>query len=103
MGNAYAQQHYLSANYTHVARELLAHGVNVVAQMIASRVSDGRTEYSLSCNPDVSLDLLPELDAARRGGREIVTIGVVNRHLRHVRRCPDRGERSRFRRRTFAL
>ncbi|MGH8524351.1 MAG: hypothetical protein ACREXY_09070, partial [Gammaproteobacteria bacterium] len=81
LGNAYAQQHYLSANYTHVAREVLAHGVNVVAQMIATRVSDGRTEYSLSCNPDVTVDLLPELDAARRGGREIVTIGVVNRYL----------------------
>ncbi|MFH0342155.1 MAG: acetyl-CoA hydrolase/transferase C-terminal domain-containing protein [Chromatiales bacterium] len=81
LGNAYAQQHYLSANYTHVARELLAHGVNVVAQMIATRVSDGRTEYSLSCNPDVTVDLLPELDATRRGGREIVTIGVVNRQL----------------------
>ena len=81
LGNAYAQQHYLSANYTHVARELLAHGVNVVAQTIAMRVSEGRTEYSLSCNPDVTVDLLPELDAARRGGREIVTIGVVNRHL----------------------
>ena len=81
LGNAYAQQHYLSANYTHVTREVLAHGVNVVAQMIATRVSEGRTEYSLSCNPDVTVDLLPELDAARRGGREIVTIGVVNRQL----------------------
>ncbi|MGH8586174.1 MAG: acetyl-CoA hydrolase/transferase C-terminal domain-containing protein, partial [Gammaproteobacteria bacterium] len=27
LGNAYAQQRYFSANYTHVAREVLAHGV----------------------------------------------------------------------------
>ncbi|NJO13433.1 MAG: hypothetical protein HC872_08205 [Gammaproteobacteria bacterium] len=33
----YAQQHYLSANYTHVARAVLEHGVNLVAQLVATR------------------------------------------------------------------
>src|SRR5688572_20017132 len=60
LGSSYAQQHYLSANYTQVAREVLKLGVNVIAQMVAKRTHEGRTEYSLSCNPDVTLDILPE-------------------------------------------
>ncbi|MFO0980792.1 MAG: acetyl-CoA hydrolase/transferase C-terminal domain-containing protein [Planctomycetota bacterium] len=76
-----AQQHYLSANYTHVAREVLARGVNVLAQLVAKRQRAGRAEISLSCNPDVTVDLLPELELRRRAGHEIVTIGEVNRKL----------------------
>jgi acyl-CoA hydrolase len=81
LDSPYAQQHYLSANYTHVAREVLTGGVNVIAQLVAKRVVDGRTELSLSCNPDVTLDLLPELDARRRAGRPVVVIGEANRNL----------------------
>lgn len=77
----YAQQHYLSANYTHVARDVLARGVNVVAQMVARRAVDGRSEISLSCNPDVTLDLLPALQEKRRAGQEVLLVGEVNRHL----------------------
>ena len=81
LGSPYAQQHYLSANYTHVARDVLAHGVNVVAQLVATRVADGRAAISLSCNPDVTLDLLPALEARRRAGHEVLLIGEVNRQL----------------------
>ena len=84
LNSEHAQQHYLSTNYTHVAREILAH-VNVLAQMVAARpvegAGDGRMEFSLSCNPDVTLDLLPHLPALRKGGREIVTIAAVNHQL----------------------
>jgi acyl-CoA hydrolase len=83
LGNAYAQQHFLCANYTHVAREILARA-NVVAQMVAKRVVDGRTELSLSCNPDVSLDLLPQLATRRGTAREIVTIAEVNRQMPYM-------------------
>lgn len=31
LGASHAQRNYLSANYTHVAREVMAHGVNVIA------------------------------------------------------------------------
>ncbi|MDB5636646.1 MAG: acetyl-CoA hydrolase, partial [Bradyrhizobium sp.] len=34
----FAQQHYISANYTHAASYLLARGLNVVTQLVASRV-----------------------------------------------------------------
>ncbi len=75
-----AQQNYLSANYTHVAREIVL-DVNVIAQMVATRAVNGKIEISLSCNPDITLDLLQHLPALRQGGRKIVTIGVVNKQL----------------------
>ena len=37
----FAQQHYISANYTHAASYLLARGLNVVTQLVAKRVVDG--------------------------------------------------------------
>jgi acyl-CoA hydrolase len=77
----YVQQHYLSANYTHVARDVLRLGVNVLAQLIARRSSNGRSEISLSCNPDVTVDILPELEARKRAGQRIAVVGEVNRQL----------------------
>jgi acyl-CoA hydrolase len=54
---ALSQQNYLSANYTHVARELVAHGVNVVAHLVAKRSVAGEAQFSLGSNTDVTLDL----------------------------------------------
>jgi acyl-CoA hydrolase len=66
LGVPAAQQHYISANYTHAMRYVLERGVNVVAQLVAKRVRvvDGKTRLSLSCNTDTTLDLL----TARAGG-----------------------------------
>ena len=61
------RSHYLSANYTHVARELLHRGVNVIAHVVARRVMAGVTEISLGSNPDVTVDLLPGHRANARG------------------------------------
>jgi len=77
----YAQQHYLSANYTHVARAVLDHGVNLIAQMVATREEHGKTRVSLSCNPDVTPDLLPAIQQQRAAGHEVLLVGEVNRHL----------------------
>src|SRR5271165_2345258 len=44
---AHSQRHYVSTNYTHVARDVAAHGVNVIGQLVAKRSSEGRAEYSL--------------------------------------------------------
>src|ERR1700743_1538824 len=54
----HAQQHYISANYTHASSYLLARGLNVVPQLVAKRVVDGALRYSLSCNTDTTLDVL---------------------------------------------
>ncbi len=73
-----AQQHYVSANYTHAASYLLAAGMNIVAQLVAKRVVDGVPRYSLSGNTDITLDLL----RARRQGRvSFKLIGQVNSEL----------------------
>lgn len=76
LNNAYAQQHYISVNYTHAMRRIVSARVNVIGQMISAQ--DGR--YSLSCNTDITLDLIPELQ--RRIGRErFVVVGEVNDRL----------------------
>src|SRR5690606_13073350 len=61
LGVAAMQRDYIAANYTHVARMLLDKGVNVIAQLVAAREIDGETFYSLSCNSDITLDILPVL------------------------------------------
>jgi hypothetical protein len=74
----FAQQHYISANYTHASSYLLARGMNVVTQLVAKRVVDGVTRYSLSCNTDTTLDIL----RARSEGRaSFKLIGQVNSEL----------------------
>jgi acyl-CoA hydrolase len=73
-----AQQSYISANYTHALGYVLQRGVNVVAQLVAKRERDASASYSLSCNPDITLDLL-----AKRDGREVdfLFVGQVNSEL----------------------
>ncbi|KWV57926.1 acetyl-CoA hydrolase [Bradyrhizobium macuxiense] len=74
----FAQQHYISANYTHAASYLLSRGLNVVTQLVAKRVVDGETRYSLSCNTDTTLDVL----RARSDGRaSFKLIAQVNSEL----------------------
>src|ERR1700720_2040335 len=74
----FAQQHYISANYTHASSYLLARGLNVVTQLVAKRVVDGVTRYSLSGNTDTTLDIL----RARSEGRAAFKlIGQVNSEL----------------------
>ena len=81
LGSAHAQSNYLSANYTHVARELLARGVNVIAHIVAKRTIGGITEISLGSNPDVTVDLLPDVARARAAGSPILLIGQVHRAM----------------------
>jgi hypothetical protein len=74
----FAQQHYISANYTHASSYILARGLNVVTQLVAKRVVDGVTRYSLSCNTDTTLDIL----RARGEGRaSFKLVGQVNSEL----------------------
>src|SRR5215472_6346537 len=73
--SGHSQRHYLSANYTHVARDALARGVNVIAHLLARRVVNGEVQLSFGSNPDVSADLLPLLAEARHTGRDIVVVG----------------------------
>jgi acyl-CoA hydrolase len=77
----HAQRHYLSANYTHVGREVMTHGVNVIAHLLAQRSVNGELQFSLGSNADVTPDLLPLIAAARRDGRDIVMVGETHAQM----------------------
>jgi acyl-CoA hydrolase len=53
-----AQQNYISSNYTHIARDMYAFGVNVMVQQVAARETADGLELSLSSNPDVALEII---------------------------------------------
>lgn len=69
-----AQRNYISSNYTHVARDLVGHGVNVVAQLVARRGG----AVSLSCNPDITGHMAALL---REAGRPCMYLGQVHADL----------------------
>src|SRR2546430_13119566 len=81
LDSRHAQRHYLSANYTHVARDCLARGVNVIAHLVAQRSVNGELQLSLGSNPDVTVDLLPLIEASRAEGRDIVMVGQTHAQM----------------------
>jgi acyl-CoA hydrolase len=78
LGSPYAQQHYICANYTHALRYVLDRGVNVIAQLVAHRADEAPRAFSLSCNPDLTLDLLAR---RRDGGADFLFAGQTNSEL----------------------
>lgn len=79
LGSPRQQQSYISANYTHVLRYILQAGVNVVAQLVVP--DEAGTCFSLSCNPDITPDLLK----ARREGRAgFIYAGETNAALPYM-------------------
>jgi acyl-CoA hydrolase len=74
----YAQQHYISANYTHVLQVILDRGVNVIGQLVAHRAEEAPHAYSLSCNPDLTS---PLLNMRRAGRADFVFAGQTNSEL----------------------
>jgi len=81
LNSRHAQRHYLSANYTHVARDCLARGVNVMAQLVARRMVNGELQLSFGSNADVSVDLLPLIEEARATGRDIVMVAQTHAQM----------------------
>jgi len=78
IGNEIAQRNYISSNYTHAVRDLLDREVNVIVQMVAKKDLEGEQHYSLSCNPDVTLDMSAEL---LKQNKPLVKIAQVNQNL----------------------
>jgi len=83
LDNPLAQQHYISLNYSQVARDLNRKGLNVIAQLVA-RCPERPQRLSLSCNPDISLDLLPLLAARRAAGEATLCIAQVHEALPYM-------------------
>lgn len=80
MHSAQAQRGYASANYTHVARDIAEHaGLHAIVQLVAAQGEGDGARYSLSCNPDLTLDALEAI--AARGGQRPLMIGIVHPDL----------------------
>lgn len=82
--NTVAQQHYISSNYTHIARDLADSGVNVLIQLVATRDSAEGKSISLSCNPDTALDLAKRLRSGK--DRNFVCIAQAHDELPYMER-----------------
>ncbi|QHF53491.1 MULTISPECIES: acetyl-CoA hydrolase/transferase C-terminal domain-containing protein [unclassified Pseudomonas] len=83
LNSAPAQQDYVSSNYSHAARDINAAGLNLVAQLLASS-SEHPDRLSLSCNPDITLDLLPMIAKRREAGETILLVGQVHTDLPYM-------------------
>lgn len=59
LNSSQAQRHYNSLNYTHVARSVAEKNINVIVQKVVRESNSSR--LSLSCNPDLTFDLLDEI------------------------------------------
>ncbi len=73
-----AQREYTSLNYTHVAQSLFTDGVQFLVQMISQKASPSGSRYSLSCNPDLSLDLI---ELYKKNQKNLFLVGVVHPDL----------------------
>jgi acyl-CoA hydrolase len=78
LNNPYTQQNYINSNYTHVARDMLNRGVNVIAQTIARRKNENGEEFSFGCNPEVTLDALPGILKKRQQGETMILVGQIH-------------------------
>ncbi|WP_394778332.1 acetyl-CoA hydrolase/transferase C-terminal domain-containing protein [Undibacterium sp.] len=74
----YTQQHYVYSNYNSVARDMLLQGLNVIAQAVAVDASGDAERYSLSGNPEVTLDLF---DLAAERAQPVFVVGCCNNKL----------------------
>ncbi len=84
------QQDYTSLNYTHALDTLLRWQVNLILQLVAlgTTAEHGQpARYSLSCNPDISADLL---DRRQRGELQLLSVGQVNHALPYMHGAADR-------------
>ncbi len=78
LGNLSAQQHYISTNYTFVARDMAVQGMNVIAQAVGVKGSGETMRLSMSSNPDVVFEVVEKVRAA---GQPLMVIGVINAQM----------------------
>ena len=76
LGSHQAQLAHSSLNYTHVARAVAARRPNLLVQKVAR---DDAGRISLSCNPDLTFDLIDEV--ALRGFPRPLLVAEVDPHL----------------------
>jgi hypothetical protein len=82
MDSPSAQRNYISQNYTHVARDLVVQDINLLVQLVSRRETPAGVRYSLSCNPDLTLDFLDRVKAA--GKPRPLCVAVVHPALPYI-------------------
>ena len=88
---AHAQENHICTNYSQVARDLMARGVNLLVQAVAVRPEHAEFPLSLSSNPDVTLQILPLLAAEQRA---CLRVAQLNRKLPWLGRSAAVAERA---------
>jgi len=81
--NSNAQQNYICSNYTHVVRDILPYNINVIAQLISSHNKE-TDKYSLSCNADLSLDLIDAIKKHKGVKQNPLFLGEINQQLPYL-------------------
>lgn len=76
-----AQQNHLNSNYTHVVRDAMNFGVNVVGLLLGTKVIDGKRMYSLGCNTDITIGCIEVCKKLRAMGKPMAVIGEVNEQM----------------------
>ncbi|MEQ8200741.1 MAG: acetyl-CoA hydrolase/transferase C-terminal domain-containing protein [Syntrophomonadaceae bacterium] len=76
-----AQQNHVASNYTHCARDAISNGANVMGQLIGYQEEDGKTMYSMACNPDIVIEMIAGLKEQRALGRKVAIVGEANRNM----------------------
>ena len=77
-----AQRNYISQNYTHVARDLVVQDINLLVQLVSRHETPAGVHYSLSCNPDLTLEFLERVKAA--GKARPLCVAVVHPALPYI-------------------
>jgi hypothetical protein len=65
----------------HAYRDTLINNVNVVAQIVSKGTIEGKTYYSTSCNPEVTLDVVDGMRRQESKGKKIAVIAQINQNL----------------------
>lgn len=84
LNSPYAQQNYISSNYTHAIRDLIDNGLNVIGNLIAPHPDGDRGLVSMSCNPDLTVEGFAKLIQARKKGRKTMIVGQMNANLPYM-------------------
>ena len=84
LNSPYAQQNYISTNYTHAVRDLIDNGLNVIGNMIAPHPNGKKDMVSMSCNPDLTVEGFAKMMEVRKQGRKNMIIGQLNSNLPYM-------------------
>ncbi len=84
LNSPYAQQNYISSNYTHAVRDLIDNGLNVIGNMIAPHPDGRRDLVSMSCNPDLTVEGFAKVREVRKKGRKCIIVGQLNSNLPYM-------------------